>query len=393
MKLSIGKTVNVGLVAALLIMIIISVVSYTSAIEHQKIDKKMQHTYKVIGKLEELHFSLTDVETGQRGYILTGEEDYLEPYHDSFKVIDEEIKKLKELLSKNPGQQKRLDSLAGMITAKLTELNETIELRKHKSFDAMLTAERINSGKETTDNIRKTIREMLNEEKKVLDVLTDKEEIVEEFLIYVITSGSVMAIIIIALSMITRNYDVKKRKKAEENLQQVLLELKALSLTDDLTDAYNRRGFLTLGNQLLKMAKRMKRGILLLFADLDGLKWINDNFGHKEGGLALIDTANILKKTFRESDIIARMGGDEFAVIAMEESELDAEVLINRLMQNIDTHNSEGNRRYKLAVSVGMVRSDNENPLSIDELLVQADRLMYEHKRSKKKNTSVTAKD
>lgn len=388
MKLFIGKMLNIGFVSALLVMIIISAVSYISVIEHQRTDKKMQRSYQVIKKLDELNSMINNVEIKQRDYIITGREDYLKSYYNISKAIEQHLMNLRELLLYNVAQQKKLDAIADMIKAKLAEAYKTMELRKNKSLDAALTAVRSNREKDTTDGIRETLREMLDEEKGLLNVLTDREEIVEEFMITVIMSGSVMGVIIIALSMATRKYENRKRRKAEDDLQQALQELKALTLTDDCTDAYNTRGFLTLGSQLFKMANRLKKGILLLFVDLDDLKRINDNFGHKEGGMALVYTANILKKTFRESDIIARVGGDEFAIIAMEESGIDAEVVINRLLENIDSHNAEADRLYKLSLSFGIVRNDPEKLLSIDELMAQADKLMYEHKRSKKIKTS-----
>jgi PAS domain S-box-containing protein len=104
--------------------------------------------------------------------------------------------------------------------------------------------------------------------------------------------------------------DVTDRKKAEEQLRN-------LSLADDLTGLYNRRGFLTLAEQELKMANRLKRGMFLLFADLDHLKEINDRFGHQEGDRALMDVTHVIKETFRDPDIIARIGGDEFVILAI----------------------------------------------------------------------------
>lgn len=163
------------------------------------------------------------------------------------------------------------------------------------------------------------------------------------------------------------------------------MELREMSLSDDLTGIYNRRGFLTLAQQQVKMANRMKVRLLLLFADLDGMKWINDNLGHHEGDRALIETAGVLKETFRESDIIARIGGDEFAVIAMEESETNDGILVERLQENLDAHNASKDRAYKLSISAGIVHYDPESPCSIDELLDKADKLMYEQKRVKKK--------
>jgi diguanylate cyclase (GGDEF)-like protein/PAS domain S-box-containing protein len=170
--------------------------------------------------------------------------------------------------------------------------------------------------------------------------------------------------------------DITDRKRTEE-------ALRSLSLSDELTGLYNRRGFFTLAEQQLRIANRMKKRMLLLFADLDGLKWINDSMGHNEGDLALVEVSDILKKTFRESDFVARIGGDEFVVLAMETEEVTAEVLRRRLEENLKAHNTSRNRRYNLSISAGISRCDPENRCSIDELISRADRSMYRHKRKK----------
>ena len=168
--------------------------------------------------------------------------------------------------------------------------------------------------------------------------------------------------------------DITQRKRMEETLR-------ALALVDELTGLYNRRGFLTLGQQQLKAADRTKRRMVLLFADLDGMKRINDTFGHPEGDRALIETADVLRETFRESDIIARFGGDEFVVLAIETDGFPAEILANRLQEKLEARNATEDRRYKLSLSMGLARYDPEYPCSIDELVAQADRAMYEQKR------------
>jgi diguanylate cyclase (GGDEF)-like protein len=99
-------------------------------------------------------------------------------------------------------------------------------------------------------------------------------------------------------------------------------------LTDELTGLYNRRGFFVSAQQQLKLANRYNKGIFIFSADLDDLKIINDNFGHKTGDSALVETANILKKTFRESDIIARIGGDEFVILGMENPQINTEFIL-----------------------------------------------------------------
>ncbi len=164
---------------------------------------------------------------------------------------------------------------------------------------------------------------------------------------------------------------------------KVKAELLDLFLTDELTGLYNRRRFFVLTEQYLKTALRAKKRAMLLFIDVDNLKSINDQYGHHEGDQALIGLAGILKKTFRESDIIARIGGDEFVVFS-ECTEETSEVLITRLHENLKDYNGNRSRGYLLSVSVGTAQFDPEHPISIDELLSKADALMYVQKRQEK---------
>jgi diguanylate cyclase (GGDEF)-like protein/PAS domain S-box-containing protein len=173
-------------------------------------------------------------------------------------------------------------------------------------------------------------------------------------------------------------YDVQERKTFEKTLQSI-------SSTDDLTGLLNRRGFLSLALQQLKMANRTKKGFLLFYADLDGLKKINDTLGHPEGDLALVETASVLKEIFRESDIIGRLGGDEFAVLMLEHTVKSDEdrTILTRINENIKARNAQPGRRYTLSISAGMKLYDPENPCSLDELISRADALMYKEKELK----------
>jgi len=182
--------------------------------------------------------------------------------------------------------------------------------------------------------------------------------------------------------MLEINRDITEKKKDEETIRN-------LSLTDELTQLYNRRGFMTLTQQELKTAERTKNAVTIFFADVDGLKWINDNLGHDHGDMVIHDAAKVLKNTFRESDIIARLGGDEFAVVAMGDPSFNASALAARLQENIEEHNAYGDRQFRLSLSVGMVRQAFTQPKSIDDLLKEADGLMYEQKRRKKEKMKV----
>jgi diguanylate cyclase (GGDEF)-like protein/PAS domain S-box-containing protein len=171
--------------------------------------------------------------------------------------------------------------------------------------------------------------------------------------------------------------DVTDRKQMEETLR-------TLSLIDELTRLYNRRGFFALVEQQMKIANRTGKGMIVLFADLDGLKQINDSLGHQAGDKALIDIADILRETFRESDIIARIGGDEYVVLILEP--LDGVNLFSkRLSERIGFYNRRDGINYKLSISTGIAIYDPQYPCSIDELLKRADTLMYEQKREKKR--------
>jgi diguanylate cyclase (GGDEF)-like protein len=160
--------------------------------------------------------------------------------------------------------------------------------------------------------------------------------------------------------------------------------LRQLSLTDELTGLYNRRGFFTLAEQHLTIARREGKEASLIYADMDGLKTINDTLGHDEGSKALKGVAEILRKTFRGSDVVARIGGDEFVILESHASPDDAQNSITRLRENLTEYNETSDLKYQLSISTGIVRVKHEDFSTLENLLTQADELMYEEKRLKK---------
>ncbi len=185
-------------------------------------------------------------------------------------------------------------------------------------------------------------------------------------------------------SQLTEHIMTEKRLEARER------ELERASVEDELTGLYNRRGFVTLVKQQLKQAKRNGRESFLIFSDLDRLKPINDTYGHRAGDKALTDAAQILKKTFRESDIVARIGGDEFAIALIDCEKKDLDAVTNRLRSNIEMHNQQNKMPYFLDLSVGIASCRPDESVALEELLSRADRMMYEEKK-KKKAVSETA--
>jgi diguanylate cyclase (GGDEF)-like protein/PAS domain S-box-containing protein len=193
--------------------------------------------------------------------------------------------------------------------------------------------------------------------------------------------------------------DISREKKAEEKVKKVLAKLQdsnnqrqemiqkleGFSVTDELTGLYNRRGFFTITKEYLNMAVRKKIPMFLLYVDMDDLKVINDTFGHHVGDEALRQLSQILRSTFRNSDIKGRMGGDEFAVFPIDSTPAGVEVATGRLASSIAAFNESGPTPFKISISTGVSHFDPEKPTTIEDLLMKADKRMYEHKASKRR--------
>jgi diguanylate cyclase (GGDEF)-like protein/PAS domain S-box-containing protein len=179
------------------------------------------------------------------------------------------------------------------------------------------------------------------------------------------------------LHFIFQIQDITERKRAEAAIH-------TLSLADELTGLYNRRGFLAFCKQYLNSLHRSRKGGVIVYADLDGLKTINDSFGHKEGDRALIKTAELLKETFRSADVLGRLGGDEFTALAAVDPEGGVEKLVSRLEEKFESYNSLKLVPYKLSISIGAAQLDADGKQTLEDLMALADLAMYENKRRKR---------
>jgi diguanylate cyclase (GGDEF)-like protein len=173
-----------------------------------------------------------------------------------------------------------------------------------------------------------------------------------------------------------------ERQRAEEALRN-------LSLTDPMTGLYNYRGFFTLAEHQARIARRTGQSSLLLYADMDGLKRINDTFGHADGSVAISKIGEVLRKTFREYDIVARLGGDEFAVLASNVSAWEVEGILERLNGNLRAYNDEANQPWALGLSIGAIMMDPREETTIEEQIERADKAMYKDKQKKRAELQV----
>jgi len=165
--------------------------------------------------------------------------------------------------------------------------------------------------------------------------------------------------------------------------QKHLKEEKAFSGIDELTGLYNRRGFLARSEQQIKIANERGRSLLMVFADVDGLKNINDTLGHHWGDFALMEMAHVLREAFRKTDILGRLSGDEFVALLTCENNMNEEFLTQRFRETMEEHNTYPERHFKLSASMGIARHEPHSPGSVTELLMSADTIMYQHKKPK----------
>jgi diguanylate cyclase (GGDEF)-like protein len=202
---------------------------------------------------------------------------------------------------------------------------------------------------------------------------------------YLIEVTVILLIAALAVDLLAMNTRRNlEQARAETALRKGMEEeIRSLSLTDALTGLYNRRGFTLLAEQEMKLARRIKTSMLLFFGDVDTLKTINDTYGHSQGDLALQEVSAVLKGTFREADILARFGGDEFMVLAVDPSMESANGLTNRIQSFLEKRNQQGDWPYQLSLSLGIAHYDPEAPCTVNELIAQADSQMYQQKRAR----------
>lgn len=180
--------------------------------------------------------------------------------------------------------------------------------------------------------------------------------------------------------------EIKHRISIEEKLSK-------LASTDSLTGVYNRGTGLSILENMLKNIKRTKSFFSICFLDINDLKYVNDNYGHHEGDMLIIKVCSSFKDVLRESDIICRLGGDEFLIIFWESDEEGVKSVIARLLNDSKFQEIKNSKPYDISFSYGTVEIKENNNLSIDELIELADRRMYLQKEEYKENQKVRAEE
>jgi diguanylate cyclase (GGDEF)-like protein len=380
LKISIKKKVNIGFFLSLtIILLLIAYTIYLFKLGEKNRDLS-KITYNSIYQIQGLHLKVKELEVLKLEYVLTKDKETKESYFNKLSEIQTELIRISksEIYKDDFEQIENFKMLESILHSKLNckvdciGLNTNTESIK-KNYEIIYETE-----KDLINSMKILIEKVVQKEKNQLDQIQEFEQTTQSKIIIFIKVGGVFSVILFLILIFVINRDINLKNIREEELQQ-------LSFSDEMTGLYNRRGFIKMGGKRFEEAVQFNRKLYLFFIDMDGLKKINDSLGHEYGDKAIISLSNLLKQSFRLTDVIARMGGDEFAVI-MVDDHVTPETIHKRLLKKINDFNETKRNEFHLSFSLGVERFDPTNPISIEEMLKIADKKMYKQKRNEKKD-------
>jgi len=412
MKLSLAfKTLAVSLLA-LALLITIGVLAHRSI---QGFIAATHLSYRAAladDALLETFSTLQDAETGQRGYLITGDERHLAPYERAMRVIDGEFAELQSLMAGNQQQLSRLEKLWPLVDARLASLKQGVQLRQQQGFEAAQKMVAEGSGKKHMEDIRRLVAEIGQAQHAVVNerqsAVTAQSEAALNTILAMIIAGSVLLIAGVMLI----SHEIQARHKAEAALKKANAELQlrvreqdiniistntalqseiaernaaearaeVLATRDALTDLPNRRVLATRLEQAIAAAARHGDMLAFMFIDLDRFKVINDSLGHFVGDRLLKQISARLAGTVRESDTVARLGGDEFAVVLEGVKRVeDAIFVVQKILASLARPHDMDGMSLNATCSIGLSFYPHDCQ-DAETLMRNADTAMYHAK-------------
>jgi len=508
---SLLRTKRFGWGITFVLFTIVALLSYFSSQRYLAALRAVEHSQAVESAVNGCLSLLKDAETGERGYVLTGDREFLQPYDSAKRDIPGFLSRLAQVTSSDEIERRRVTALRELIDQKLAVVEETLRLRSGSDVGVALDLVRTGRGKRIMDSIRVISQQILEREERVLQLRKRDAKQAERTALWTVGIGSLLTVLLALFSLLTVNRDVQElkrtaeelaqseehyrllteqandlvrlltptgittyvspsverllgytvaeflrlpplslmhpdelelgrellravgdakteggssthrlrhksgefrwfevrwgvrrdpqgrpleihtagrdvteRRQVEDRLDAYATELKSLSLRDELTGLYNRRGFLEVANQTHALAIRERRPAALLFVDLNGMKRINDELGHDQGDAALIDAARVLSDTLRGCDTVARLGGDELVAFVLDVTPKHVGGVRTRLRELADIRVAEHGRPFRLSMSVGAAHLPIGSTSSIEALLDEADQAMYRQKKARR---------
>jgi len=373
--LTVEMNALVSLVLTLLLLSVIVWMNFTGVMQISSNADQLFHTNEIKGVIQTLNEHLVDVETGERGYIITGNEAYLEPYEHGLSVVNKYRVELARLLADEPSELGKLAVLNKRLDLKIKVSQSNVQARK-RGFELARSQVMEGSGKREMDALQSILDEMTRTQSELQDGLHQQR----------IADMQVMKrnIIIAATVVIGLLFYLHLRLMRLMNLRhEAELNLNRLASHDVLTELPNRRLMMSHMELAIQRCLRNNKSMALLFLDLNGFKPVNDQYGHKVGDEVLKQVAQRLSGAMRASDRVARFGGDEFVVLAEDVTDKeDVCSIVAKITAEINRHFllDEG-IAVTISASIGVAIYPRDGQ-DLDTLLLNADTAMYAAKKS-----------
>ncbi len=286
------------------------------------------HTYEVIDSIQTVLSDMKDVQSAQRGYLITGANDYLQPYHVALEKMPGNMNELQSLIEDNDQQLARFYELSEHVQKRIVIAQDMIGIYNDRGQAAAFAKVKIGSGKHEMDYIRAITQEMINQEQHLLDARRHDMSVYTQGTIY----AGVIALVACFIILMAVFYQINRETLANLELQKALREQ---SIRDVLTGLYNRRYMEEMMEREIARAQRAKDSLAILILDIDFFKKINDTYGHDGGDTVLKHFASLLNARIRKEDIACRMGGEEFLIVMPGIGEELAKVRAKELCHHI----------------------------------------------------------
>jgi diguanylate cyclase (GGDEF)-like protein len=369
-----------GICAMVGIALVVSVIiwlTFSTTAERRQADRWHDHTFEVLlatGRLESaINLSLR----GERGYLLTGDREFLQPYIEGRAEALKQIRELKALTVDNPVQERNLALVESRLTAYLAQIAHLVDLESAKRHDDALRIVKAGVGRRHINNALAAVDRFEAEEFRLLAerrAIQDRSEARNQSLMYVLAAVGSILLVLLALAVGTAAY-------AHRRALNLAIELQVQATTDALTGLPNRRHVIEALDKEVHRAERSGRPLAIALLDLDRFKLINDTHGHPSGDAVLRSIADVLRRVCRTGDLVGRFGGEEFAVLMPETSREQAELVCERIRSAIARRTiAYPNGAFgRVTVSTGVAVWTDEEPSR--KFVARADVALYQAKQ------------